>query len=318
MLRNAPPGTLFLVSHRRYSILALVVALAVGLAGIPAVPALAAPPAAQTATDRVAVDRAVARLDAARKRSADIAAAIAKSSADVDSMIAEEDALRQAIDARADAIYRSGDNGIIYVLFSSRSLEELTSLLDLLARLDAQDAADLNALQAARAKAQKSAKSLLALQSQEAQSVDAIAAEVAAARKTLAASTAALADYNARIARAAAPAAPRKNSPAPPPQPPQTGGTGDWLTAVASHYSPTFHGRGASGATIGPYSMMVAHKTLPFHTLIEFQYNGKRCVASVEDRGPFTPGREFDLGPGVVRALGFNGVHPIQYRIIGR
>ena len=64
--------------------------------------------------------------------------------------------------------------------------------------------------------------------------------------------------------------------------------------------------------------MMVAHKTLPFHTLIEFMYNGKRCVASVEDRGPFTPGREFDLGPGVVRALGFNGVHPIQYRIIGR
>jgi rare lipoprotein A len=304
------------VSHRRTCTLTLVLVLAVGLAGIPVAPALAAPTAAQTATDRVAVDRAVARLDAARKHSADLAARIAKSSADVDSMIAQEQALQQAIAVRADAIYRSGDNGILSLLFSTRSLDDLSSLLDLLARIDAQDAADLRAIEAARAKAQTSAKSLLTLQAQEAQSVDAIAVEVAAARKTLAASTAALADYNARVARAAAQAAPKKTSTQP--QPPQTGGTGDWLTAVASHYSATFTGRGASGAAIGPYSMMVAHKTLPFHTLIEFQYNGKRCVASVEDRGPYTPGREFDLGPGVVRALGFNGVHPIQYRIIGR
>jgi rare lipoprotein A (peptidoglycan hydrolase) len=296
--------------------LALVLALAVGLAGIPAAPAFSAPSAAQTATDRAAVDRAVARLDAARKRSADLTARIQKSSAEVDGMIAQQEAIRQAISVRADAIYRSGDNGIIYVLFSSRSLDELSWLLDLLARMDAQDAADLRALETARVKAQRSARSLLALQSQEAQSVDAIAAEVAAARKTLAASAAALADYNARIARAAAQAA---RKPSPPAQPPPTGtGTGAWLTAIASHYSPTFTGRGASGAAIGPYTMMVAHKTLPFHTLIEFMYNGKRCVASVEDRGPFTPGREFDLGPGVVRALGFNGVHPIQYRIIGR
>lgn len=296
--------------------LALVLALAVGLAGIPAAPAFSAPSAAQTATDRAAVDRAVARLDAARKRSADLTARIQKSSAEVDGMIAQQEAIQQAISVRADAIYRSGDNGIIYVLFSSRSLDELSWLLDLLARMDAQDAADLRALETARVKAQRSARSLLALQSQEAQSVDAIAAEVAAARKTLAASAAALADYNARIARAAAQAA---RKPSPPAQPPPTGtGTGAWLTAIASHYSPTFTGRGASGAAIGPYTMMVAHKTLPFHTLIEFMYNGKRCVASVEDRGPFTPGREFDLGPGVVRALGFNGVHPIQYRIIGR
>jgi rare lipoprotein A (peptidoglycan hydrolase) len=302
------------VTHRRSSMLALVVALAVLLAGLPAAPALAAPSAAQTAADRSSVDRAVARLDAARKRSADITARIQKSSADVDGMITQEAALQQAIAARADAIYRSGDNGIIYALFSSRSLQELSSLLELLARLDAQDAQDLSALETARAKAQRSAKSLLTLQTQEAQSVDAIAAEVAADRKTLAASTAALADYNARVARAAP--APRKTSP--PPQGPQPTGTGAWLTAIASHYSPTFHGRGASGAAITPYSMMVAHKTQPFHTLIEFMYNGKTCVASVEDRGPFTPGREFDLGPGVVRVLGFNGVHPIQYRIIGR
>lgn len=234
-------------------------------------------------------------------------------------MIAQQEAIRQAISVRADAIYRSGDNGIIYVLFSSRSLDELSWLLDLLARMDAQDAADLRVLETARVKTQRSAKSLLVLQTQEAKSVDAIAAEVAAARKTLAASTAALADYNARIARASAQAAAaKKASPLPQPSQPTGTGTGAWLTAVASNYSPSFSGRGASGAAITPYSMMVAHKTLPFHTLIEFEYNGKRAVASVEDRGPFTPGREFDLGPGLVRVLGFSGVHQVLYRIIGQ
>jgi rare lipoprotein A (peptidoglycan hydrolase) len=64
--------------------------------------------------------------------------------------------------------------------------------------------------------------------------------------------------------------------------------------------------------------MMVAHKTLPFGTLIEFEYGGKRAVARVADRGPHSAEREFDLGPGVVRVLGFNGVHEVRYRIIKR
>jgi rare lipoprotein A (peptidoglycan hydrolase) len=62
----------------------------------------------------------------------------------------------------------------------------------------------------------------------------------------------------------------------------------------------------------------VAHETLPFGTLIEFEYNGKRAVARIADRGPHTPGRTFDLGPGVVRVLDFGGVHEVRYRIIAR
>jgi rare lipoprotein A (peptidoglycan hydrolase) len=62
--------------------------------------------------------------------------------------------------------------------------------------------------------------------------------------------------------------------------------------------------------------MVVAHKTLPFGTLIEFEYEGKRAVARVTDRGPFTLGRDFDLGPGVVRLLDFSGVHEVRFRII--
>ena len=69
---------------------------------------------------------------------------------------------------------------------------------------------------------------------------------------------------------------------------------------------------------IGPYSMMVAHRTLPFGTLVEFEYNGKRAVASVEDRGPHVEGRMWDLGPGVVRVLGLAGVDEVRYRVVGR
>jgi len=64
--------------------------------------------------------------------------------------------------------------------------------------------------------------------------------------------------------------------------------------------------------------MVVAHKTLPFGTLIEFEYQGKRAVARVADRGPHSAGRDFDLGPGVIRVLDFSGVHNVKYRIIKR
>jgi rare lipoprotein A (peptidoglycan hydrolase) len=64
--------------------------------------------------------------------------------------------------------------------------------------------------------------------------------------------------------------------------------------------------------------MIVAHKTLPFGTLVEFEYGGRRAVAVVADRGPYVAGREFDLGPGVARTLGLNGVYTVQYRIVGR
>jgi rare lipoprotein A len=292
--------------------LALVTALAVSLAGLPAVSVVAEPSSVQTSADRARVSRAVARFDAARKRASDAAARARRVSDELDRVIAEQDAILVRIESRAVAIYRTGDAGYLSLLFSAQTLDEFTQLWDLSVRMNEQDAADLIALDAARVKAEKSARSLLTLQSEGARAVDATAIEVAAARKTLATSTAALKAYEARIA-AARRAAEQRNDP-----PQGISGTGSWLSGVASHYSRNFTGRGASGARIGPYSMMVAHKTLPFHTLIEFEYGGRRAVASVEDRGPYTKGRMFDLGPGVVRALNFSGVHPVSYRIIGR
>ena len=209
-------------------------------------------------------------------------------------------------------MYRSGDTNFVSVLLGAATFQEFASRWELLTRMSAQDAQDLRDLAVARVKVDRSVKSLLRLQADEARAVDATAREVARARKELAANQAALAEYRARTAAGA-------KRPAPRPKRDSTQrlqGSGAWQTAVASHYGRNFTGRGASGERIGPYSMIVAHKTLPFGTLVEFEYKGKRAVARVVDRGPNSPGRTFDLGPGVVRVLNFNGVHEVRYRII--
>lgn len=90
-----------------------------------------------------------------------------------------------------------------------------------------------------------------------------------------------------------------------------------WSTARASWYGPGFYGNStASGKVLEPSSMFVAHRSLPFGTRIEFSYNGSTAVGVVEDRGPFSAGREFDLGPGLAAALGFGGVDNVSYRIL--
>lgn len=93
-------------------------------------------------------------------------------------------------------------------------------------------------------------------------------------------------------------------------------GTG-WRSAVASWYGPGFYGNTmASGEILTTTSMVVAHRTLAFGTRIEFSYHGRTCVAVVMDRGPYSSGRTFDLGPGTAKALGFSGVGTVQYRIL--
>lgn len=91
-----------------------------------------------------------------------------------------------------------------------------------------------------------------------------------------------------------------------------------WSSARVSWYGPGFYGHTmAGGGTLQPDSMVVAHRSLPFGTRVEFKYNGKTCVAVVKDRGPYVSGRTFDLGPGTAKALGFSGVGTVSYRILG-
>lgn len=98
-----------------------------------------------------------------------------------------------------------------------------------------------------------------------------------------------------------------------------SGASGSWRVAKCSTFGigDGLVGSGlAGGGTLHEDSMIVAHKKLPFGTRIQFSYNGKSCVAIVKDRGPYVTGREFDLGPGVANALGFDGVDYLRYRIM--
>jgi len=75
--------------------------------------------------------------------------------------------------------------------------------------------------------------------------------------------------------------------------------------ARASWYK---HGRvTANGERYDPMGLTVAHKTLPFGTIVRFTNpeNGRSVTVRVNDRGPYIRGRDFDLSQGSARALGF-------------
>jgi hypothetical protein len=52
----------------------------------------------------------------------------------------------------------------------------------------------------------------------------------------------------------------------------------------------------------------VANRTLPCGTRVSFVYGGRSVTATVDDRGPYVGGREWDLNQNTAAALGFGGV----------
>jgi hypothetical protein len=52
----------------------------------------------------------------------------------------------------------------------------------------------------------------------------------------------------------------------------------------------------------------VANKVLPCGTKVTFSYGGRTVTATVDDRGPFVAGREWDLNQNLAGALGMGGV----------
>jgi hypothetical protein len=68
-----------------------------------------------------------------------------------------------------------------------------------------------------------------------------------------------------------------------------------------------------SGATACGFhaGMGVANRDLPCGTKVTFHYNGRSVTATVDDRGPFVGGRDWDLNQNVAGALGFGGVDTV-------
>lgn len=63
----------------------------------------------------------------------------------------------------------------------------------------------------------------------------------------------------------------------------------------------------ANGEQFYPYGFTVAHRTLPFNTILRLtnEKTGKTILVRVNDRGPFIKGRDIDVSKGGAIALGF-------------
>jgi rare lipoprotein A len=80
------------------------------------------------------------------------------------------------------------------------------------------------------------------------------------------------------------------------------------LEGKAAYYSNRFNGRKtASGQRFNNAAMTTAHNTLPFGTRVKVTNtkNNKSVVVRVNDRGPSTPGRVFDLTRAAAKKLGY-------------
>jgi rare lipoprotein A len=78
-------------------------------------------------------------------------------------------------------------------------------------------------------------------------------------------------------------------------------------TGLAAVYSHRLDGhKTASGKIYKPSGMTVAHKSLPFGTVVQItnKSNGKTAKATVTDRGPMQAGRVLDVSPAVAHSLG--------------
>ena len=78
-------------------------------------------------------------------------------------------------------------------------------------------------------------------------------------------------------------------------------------TGSASYYADRFHGkRTASGEAFDQAAYTAAHRTLPFGSLVRVTNpgTGASVVVRINDRGPFTRGREIDVSRAAAEELG--------------
>ena len=91
-------------------------------------------------------------------------------------------------------------------------------------------------------------------------------------------------------------------------------------TGLASWYGPGFEeSLTASGEVFDPYGYTAAHKTLPMGTQLSVSYAGRTVQVTVNDRGPYSGGRDLDLSQGAAEYLGLTsaGVDWVDYYVVG-
>jgi rare lipoprotein A (peptidoglycan hydrolase) len=89
---------------------------------------------------------------------------------------------------------------------------------------------------------------------------------------------------------------------------PQKPKPNDCWSATASWYGTSFQGqRTADGGKFNMYAATAAHRSLPLGSivLVSNPQTGKSLVVTINDRGPYVPGRGLDVSYEVARLLGF-------------
>ena len=92
-------------------------------------------------------------------------------------------------------------------------------------------------------------------------------------------------------------------------------------TGLASWYGNGLAGsQTASGEAFDPGAFTAAHKTLPFGTVVTVSYRGRSAQVTINDRGPYTGGRDIDLSQAAAEYLGLTrvGVDYVEYTVTGR
>ena len=74
----------------------------------------------------------------------------------------------------------------------------------------------------------------------------------------------------------------------------------------------------ASGELFRPDGLTAAHRKLPFGTRVRVTNprTGATTIVIINDRGPFTPGRDIDLSGGAARAIGLTSVGTVCTEIL--
>lgn len=90
---------------------------------------------------------------------------------------------------------------------------------------------------------------------------------------------------------------------------------GGWYRALGAAASlPRKPRRTACGVMLRTQTVGVAHPTLPCNVKIFIEYGDKRVLTQVIDRGPYAPGREFQLTKALADEVDLHGVQPIKWR----
>ena len=98
---------------------------------------------------------------------------------------------------------------------------------------------------------------------------------------------------------------------------PDTGTTpqpeGSYVALAGSSGPAAFGRRTACGGVLHADTEGVAHPTLPCGARIFISYGGVKVLTQVVDRGPYVPGREFDLTEALAQRLGLHGVQTVRW-----